>query len=218
MLTEQQIVELSEGYTCPIGQVPTTPFESDMAKVYAEFARLILRMERESSGERTAMQELSNAQAEITRLRAELVQARAWSAAWKRRASYYRIRYKLASANRWKWVAHCGEVSSVAESALLYIQSELAQAHADIARLSGHLNGCDYATESFMQRLCEVLELDYEHGSGTDNVISAIGRLRADIARKDAALQEIYDCGSIRRAEQIARATLSPLHDEGKAA
>jgi hypothetical protein len=44
MLTEQQITELAEGYVCPLGKRPVTPYEINAAKQFAEFARLVLRI------------------------------------------------------------------------------------------------------------------------------------------------------------------------------
>jgi len=45
MLSEQQIIELAEGYVCPLGKRPTTPYEINEAKRYAEFARIVLRIQ-----------------------------------------------------------------------------------------------------------------------------------------------------------------------------
>jgi hypothetical protein len=45
MLTEQQITELAESYVCPLWQRPTTSYEINAAKHFAEFARLILRID-----------------------------------------------------------------------------------------------------------------------------------------------------------------------------
>jgi peptidoglycan hydrolase CwlO-like protein len=44
-----------------------------------------------------------------------------------------------------------------------------------------------------------------------DRLSAELAQARRDIKRKDKALREIYDCGSIRQVELIARAALSPL-------
>jgi len=49
MLSKQEIIELAAGYVCPLGKYPTTPYEINLAKRYAEFAYLVLQIERQNT-------------------------------------------------------------------------------------------------------------------------------------------------------------------------
>ena len=161
----------------------------DIFHPFAEIDRLNVELELARDGACVAMTQCSNAQALITELRAELSQARAWAAAWKRRASYYRIRYKQTSRKLLKWVARCGDVYGKAESELRYLRRELVLAV--IGQQCGHTLRL-VATDGDRDNYCQAC--------ADSGAVEA--QLRTELAQARSDIKMLHICGDGILAER----------------
>ena len=71
-------------------------------------------------------------------------------------------------------------------------QARVTELEAEVTRLWSAIEGRDYATESFAERLCKLLGLDYET-SWTNDIVAVIERLKAENVRLLGILASMAD-------------------------